>query len=104
MTTQHVLISIHIIAISVWVGGMIVVGAIIPTVVRTITDQVIRNSVTSGIGRSFNIATWSALLVALLTGMFLFLDSQKDAPADCTRHFGEKPALTAVFTGVRLSG
>ena len=56
---------LHLIAASVWVGGLITLGALVAAVRRTEADR----SVLQAMARQFGRLSWSAMAVAVATGV-----------------------------------
>lgn len=86
---------LHVLAASVWVGGQIVVGGILPTV-RQLGDDAPRQ-----VARAFNRLAWPAFGVLFATGiwnLFVALD-EPDLPDDYHMWFGVK-FLLVIVSGV----
>ena len=58
---------LHVLAASVWVGGQIVLGGLLPTL-RSISPEAPKQ-----VARAYNRIAWPAYGVALLTGMWTML-------------------------------
>jgi len=58
------LLYIHLIAATVWVGGLIVMAGLVPTI-RANTDD---RAVIQAVARRFGLISWTALAVLVLTG------------------------------------
>ncbi len=61
---------IHILGATVWVGGLIVVAALIPAVRKATTDR----EVIRAIARRFGAVSWIALGTQVLTGAWMAAD------------------------------
>lgn len=55
---------LHLLGVAVWVGGQIVVGAIVPVVRRSHPEA------TRAIARGFSYAAWPGFALAVLTGLW----------------------------------
>lgn len=64
MTTVY---YFHVLGATVWIGGLIVMGALVPAV-RKATDD---SSVVKAMARRFGVVSWVALSVLILTGGIL---------------------------------
>lgn len=56
---------LHLIAASIWVGGLITLGALVAAVRRTGADR----SVLKAMARQFSRLSWTAMAVAVVTGV-----------------------------------
>jgi putative copper export protein len=61
---------VHLIGATVWVGGLIVVSALVPAV-REVTPD---GAVVRAIARRFGVISWTALGVQVLTGAWMVVD------------------------------
>lgn len=61
---------LHLIAASVWVGGLITLGALVTALRREGVDR----SVLQAVARMFGRVSWTALGVAVLTGGWMAID------------------------------
>ncbi len=61
---------IHLVAASVWVGGLITLGALVAVVRREGVDR----SVLKAMARMFGRVSWSAMGVAVLSGAWMAVD------------------------------
>lgn len=66
---------IHILAATVWIGGLIVVAAVIPAI-RDVTDD---RTVIRAIASRFGVVSWTALGLLVLTGAWMAADRSWDA-------------------------
>ena len=62
---------IHLLAATVWVGGLIVMATLVPAVRETTDDR----AVLSAMARRFGTVSWLALGTLVLTGVILAFDS-----------------------------
>src|SRR4051794_41089530 len=62
--TETVRLFLHVLAASVWVGGQIVLGALVPTL------RSIGNDATRQVARAFNRIAWPAFGVLVVTGIW----------------------------------
>ena len=68
MNMDTIRIGLHILAASVWVGGQIVLGGLVPTL-RTLGPDAPR-----AVARQFNLIAWPAYVLLLFTGIWNLLD------------------------------
>ncbi len=82
---------LHVLAASVWVGGQLVLGALVPTVRTYGTDA------TRAVARAFNRIAWPAFAVAVVTGLWNVFA----LPLDDLRHpWIELKVLAVLLSGV----
>lgn len=67
---MDVLLFLHILGAAVWVGGLIVVGALVPAV-REVTDD---RDVIRAVARRFGVVSWVALALLVTSGSLMILD------------------------------
>ena len=67
-TLDTVRISIHVLAVCIWVGGQILVAALVPTL-RAISDDAPKQ-----VAQRFGQVAWPAFAVAVLTGIWNLLE------------------------------
>lgn len=67
---MRVVLYLHILGATVWVGGMIVVAALVPAL-RKATDDI---EVVRAAARRFGTASWAALALQVTTGIILIFD------------------------------
>jgi len=65
-----ILLYLHILGAAVWVGGLIVVGSLVPAV-RDVTDD---RDVIRAVARRFGVVSWIALAVQVTTGSLMLFD------------------------------
>jgi uncharacterized membrane protein len=58
------LLYVHLIAATVWVGGLIVMAGLVPTIRANTGDR----AVIQAVARRFGLISWTALAVLVLTG------------------------------------
>ncbi len=63
------LLYVHVVAAMVWVGGLIVMGGLVPAV-RNVTDD---RTVIRAIAQRFGVLSWSALGILVVTGTAMLL-------------------------------
>lgn len=63
-TADTIRLFLHVVAASVWVGGQIVLGGLVPTLRRSFPES------TRVVARAFARLAWPAFLVAFATGMW----------------------------------
>jgi putative copper export protein len=68
MNADTIRIGLHILAASVWVGGQIVLGGLVPTL-RTLGPDAPR-----AVAQRFNLIAWPAYVLLLFTGLWNLLD------------------------------
>lgn len=82
---------LHVLAASIWVGGQMVLGGLVPTVRRFGEDA------PRAVARAFNRIAWPAYAVLLLTGAWNILEW----PIDDLQHpWIDLKVLAAVLSGV----
>ncbi len=81
---------LHLVSASVWVGGLITLGALVAAVRREGVDR----SVLQAMARMFSRVSWPAMGVAVLTGAWMAID-HIDEPA-----LAVKVATVAVTVGL----
>jgi putative copper export protein len=64
------LLYLHILGATVWVGGLIVVGALVPAI-RDVTED---RTVIRAVARRFGVVSWVALAVQVVTGSLMLFD------------------------------
>lgn len=70
MTSLEVAKWVHLLAAAVWTGGLIVLATLVGAV-RTATDD---RGVLQAMARRFSVVSWSAMGIAIATGLWMFLD------------------------------
>ncbi len=66
MTADQLLLWIHIIAASVWVGGLIMLGALVTALRRAGAERPLLQVM----ARRFGVVSWVAMAVAVVTGVW----------------------------------
>lgn len=66
MTADEVLLWIHIVAASVWVGGLITLGALVAALRRGGAGRPLLQAM----ARRFGVVSWTAMAVAVATGLW----------------------------------
>lgn len=66
MTADEVLLWIHIVAASVWVGGLITLGALVTALRRAGAERPLLQAM----ARRFGVVSWVAMGVAVVTGVW----------------------------------
>ncbi len=61
---------IHLLSATVWVGGLVVLGGLVPAVRKTTDDR----SVIQAIAKRFGVMSWTALGLLVLTGTLMVFD------------------------------
>lgn len=67
---MQIALYIHIIGAAIWVGGLIVVAALVPAV-RKVTDD---RKVVRAIANRFGVVSWTALAIQVLTGGWMAVE------------------------------
>lgn len=67
---MNVVFYLHLLGATVWVGGLVVLGALVPTV-RRVTDD---REVIRAMARRFGVVSWSALGLQIATGLIMAWD------------------------------
>lgn len=93
-TAETVRLTIHVLAATVWVGGQIVLGGLVPTLRRTAPDAV------KSVARAFARVSWPAFAVLVVTGIWNIMaismtEQSSDYQATVMAHVG-----LAVVTGI----
>ena len=83
VTSDTIRLFLHVLGASVWVGGQIALGGVVPIVRRTAGIDVVRL-----VGRRFQQIAWPAFALLLVTGVWNLLMSNFQAVID-----GFVPAL-----------
>jgi putative copper export protein len=84
-------IFLHVLAVSVWVGGQIVLGAIVP-VLRRSGDLELPKKV----ARQFARVSWPAFVVAVVTGIWSVFEQPSDLDSSYHMTLGIKVLLVLV--------
>lgn len=71
---MRVVFYLHIIGAAVWVGGLIVVAALVPAVRKATDDR----EVIRAVARRFGVISWVALALQVTTGIIMILDRAWD--------------------------
>lgn len=67
---MDLLLFLHILGAAVWVGGLIVLGALVPAIRDATEDR----DVIRAVARRFGVVSWVALAVQVTTGSLMLLD------------------------------
>ena len=70
MTRYEILKWIHLVAASVWTGGLIVLAFTVGAI-RSQTDD---REVLRAVARRFGVVSWTALGIAIVTGVWMYTD------------------------------
>jgi len=93
MTLPQVLLWIHLVAIATWTGGLITLGALVPALRKAGADRPLLQAT----ARRFGVVSWTAMGVAVVTGVWQVLDLAID-----WRRLEAKLSLVAVMVGLAL--
>ncbi len=75
MTSLEIAKWIHLLAAAVWTGGLIVLGFLVGAVRKATNDR----GVLQAIARRFGVVSWTAMGVALATGLWMFFERRLTA-------------------------
>jgi putative copper export protein len=67
---MDIVFYLHLVAATVWIGGLIVVAALVPAVRKVTTDR----EIIRAIARRFGVISWIALGTLVLTGAWMAAD------------------------------
>lgn len=67
---MNVVYYLHVLGATVWIGGLITLGALVPAVRRTTDDREVLRSM----ARRFGVISWTALGVQVATGLWMAMD------------------------------
>lgn len=67
---MNIIFYLHLLGATVWVGGLIVLGALVPAV-RKVTDD---RTVIRAMARRFGVLSWTALGLQVATGLVLAIE------------------------------
>ncbi|MCC7076356.1 MAG: CopD family protein [Acidimicrobiia bacterium] len=73
MSETSLALWVHLIFVSIWVGGQVVVAFLVPTIRRSDPDPAGARRVLTAVTRRFQAVAWSALVGALFSGIWLIL-------------------------------
>jgi uncharacterized membrane protein len=100
----HLLVTLHVFAATVWVGGVVLMGAAAIPVARKLPPD-LRRQITTDLGRRARTVGWSALVVLVSTGIAMvhawgatwstFFDGSWFAESPRNRLLGIKIAVVA---------
>lgn len=76
VTSEEVRVFVHIIAATIWIGGQITLGAVVPLLRPAGPDVV------AGVARRFRTVAWPAYGVLLITGAWNLIDEDLDIKSD----------------------
>jgi len=66
----NVIYYLHVLGATVWVGGLITLGALVPAVRRATDDREVLRSM----ARRFGVISWTALGLQVATGLWMAID------------------------------
>jgi putative copper export protein len=93
-SVDTVRLFLHVLAASVWVGGQIVLGGLVPGLRRTHPDSL------KTVARTFGRVAWPALAVVVVTGIWNMLDISMSEQSSAYQVTFFIHVLLAVATGV----
>lgn len=88
---------IHLLAAAVWTGGLITLGALIPALRKAGAERPILQAA----ARQFGRVSWSAMAVAVVTGVIQLL--RLDLSASMQTEFGRRLILKLVLVGLAIA-
>ncbi len=74
---MDILYYLHVLGATVWVGGLITLGGLVPAVRRVSEDK----EVLRAMAKRFGVISWSALGIQVVTGLLIALDRFPWTPA-----------------------
>jgi putative copper export protein len=66
----NIVYYLHVLGATVWVGGLITLGALVPAVRRATNDREVLRSM----ARRFSVVSWIALGIQVATGLWMAID------------------------------
>lgn len=96
MTLARTLLWFHLLGMSVWIGGTITVGAIVPALRRSGASR----EQLRAMARAFGRASWAALGVLVITGIWQMILLEDGAISDVT--FAVKLLLVGIAGSLAL--
>jgi copper resistance protein D len=69
--SYYVLVTIHVLAAMLWLGGMLFLGVVGAPVLRAIEPPALRQRLFSELGRRFRAVGWSAVATLVVTGTLM---------------------------------
>jgi putative copper export protein len=91
LDVDDIRIFLHVLAVSVWVGGQIVLGAIVPVLRRSGDLEIPRK-----VARQFARVSWPAFVVAVVTGIWSVFEQPSDLDSSYHMTLGMKILLVLV--------
>lgn len=65
----HLIVTLHLLAALLWLGGMLFLAAVGAPVLRQVQDPAVRQDLFRGLGSRFRTVGWVAIAVLLITGL-----------------------------------
>ena len=93
-SVETIRIFIHVLAASVWVGGQIVLGGLVPSLRRTHPESL------KTVARAFGRVAWPSLTVVVITGIWNMLDISMAEQTSAYQVTFFVHVLLAVATGI----
>jgi uncharacterized membrane protein len=105
--SRILVVSIHLLAAIVWLGGMFFIAIVMVPVLRSLEPPQKRIEVLSSTARRFRMVGWIALLVLLVTGVFNAMNrgvtlKMISTGAIFSTHFGKMLTLKVVLVLLML--
>lgn len=88
------LLCLHVLAVTVWLGGQLTVAALMPALRASREDESEGRRIVSVAARRFQPLAWAAFVVLLFSGLGLLMDTSRGG--DFGRVFAEKMVFVAV--------
>jgi uncharacterized membrane protein len=105
----YVSVSVHVLAAMLWIGGMLFLAVVGAPVLRAIEPAALRQQMFDRLGRRFRAAGWTAVVVAVVTGLanmhfrgWLHWSGVLDSPAFWTSRQGAALGIKLAFVAVML--
>ena len=78
--SYYVLVTIHVLAALLWLGGMLFLGVVGAPVLRAIEPPALRQRLFNELGRRFRTIGWIAIATLVVTGVLLLRARDDGAP------------------------
>lgn len=98
-------LCLHVLAVTVWVGGQVTVAALMPVLRASGSDEAAGRRIVSAAARRFQPVAWGGFVVLLFSGLALLMDTPRGE--DFGRVFAEKMVfvvISAVAAAVHALG
>lgn len=88
------LLCVHILAVTVWVGGQLTIAALMPALRGAGSDEMGGRRIVSAAARRFQPVAWGAFVLLLFSGLGLLMDTSRGGSFG--RVFAEKMVFVVV--------